>query len=237
MQHTDTKPQQQRLLCLDDSMPGTTTTGTSPTTAPPATTASTASKPPKTTASTGTPTAATAKPTKAAPSAAAVECKHPLMLLNDVGLTFGRANTFNDNTKGGMNLASWSKTPVWKHPKGCVGNLPKSMTGTLNDPVISEEGRQFLADLLMQLSDSAAPRLVRGVARAPAAAGSGRRELGLPDARRVGGRVQGQARTNRHSPLFRDMRVASPEYTRLRQLALAISCFRGKSQAATIKVH
>jgi hypothetical protein len=154
MQHTDTKPQQQRLLCLDDSMPGTTTTGASPATAPPTSTAPTSTTPPKTTADTGTTTATTAKPTTAAHSAAATECRHPLMLLNDVGLTFGRANTFNDNTKGGMNLASWSKTPVWKHAKGCVGNLPKSMTGTLNDPEISEEGRQFLADLMMQLSDA-----------------------------------------------------------------------------------
>src|SRR5207247_620902 len=32
-------------------------------------------------------------------------------------------------------------------------NLPKSLTGTLVDPPISEEGRQFLADLLVQLSD------------------------------------------------------------------------------------
>ena len=37
---------------------------------------------------------------------------------------------------------------------GCVGNLPKSFTGTLKDPVISEEGRAFLANLLRQLSDA-----------------------------------------------------------------------------------
>jgi hypothetical protein len=34
-----------------------------------------------------------------------------------------------------------------------VGNLPRSFTGTLKDPVISEEGRAFLANLLQQLSD------------------------------------------------------------------------------------
>jgi hypothetical protein len=52
-----------------------------------------------------------------------------------------------------MNLTEWSRTPVWKSKEGCVGNLPKSFSGTLGDPVISEAGRQFLADLLVQLSD------------------------------------------------------------------------------------
>jgi len=107
LQHTDTKQQQQRLMCLNEPK----TEGVMP-------------------------------------------CEHPFMMLNDVGLTFGRANTFNNNTKGGMNLAAWSKTPVWKDATNCVGNLPKSMTGTLDNPPITEAGRQFLADLMTQLSDA-----------------------------------------------------------------------------------
>jgi hypothetical protein len=76
------------------------------------------------------------------------------MMISDTGITFGRASRFNSNRKA-MNLAAWSATPVWKEgTTGCVGNLPKSFTGTLDDPVISEDGRQFLADLLLQLSDS-----------------------------------------------------------------------------------
>ena len=31
--------------------------------------------------------------------------------------------------------------------------MSKSLTGTLKNPTISEEGRRFLADLLVQLSD------------------------------------------------------------------------------------
>jgi len=76
------------------------------------------------------------------------------MLLNDVGVTFGHANTFNANSTGSMNFSEWSRTPVWKDATKCVGNLPKSMTGTLDNPTISEDGRQFLADLLGKLSDS-----------------------------------------------------------------------------------
>ena len=56
-------------------------------------------------------------------------------------------------TRPVVNLAAWRQTPVWKNGAGCVGNLPKSFTGTLDDPIISEAGRRFLADLLVQLSD------------------------------------------------------------------------------------
>jgi hypothetical protein len=82
-----------------------------------------------------------------------ISCEHPFMYLHDVGLTFGRANKLNRDDIGSMNLVEWSRTPVWKDTGGCVGNLPKSFTGTLVDPQISEDGRRFLADLLVQLSD------------------------------------------------------------------------------------
>src|SRR5262249_44903553 len=49
--------------------------------------------------------------------------------------------------------AQHKNTPVWKNPAACVAELSKSHTGTLGDPRISEAGRQFLANLLVQLSD------------------------------------------------------------------------------------
>ena len=105
LQHTDSKPQQQRIVCL----------GTAPT--------------------------------------ARDACARPFLMLNDVGLTFGRANRTNGNDTGSVNLLAWRRTPVWRQDGTCEGNLPKSLTGTLNNPVISEEGRSFLANLLTQLSD------------------------------------------------------------------------------------
>jgi hypothetical protein len=81
-------------------------------------------------------------------------CTKPLMMVNDLGLTFGRANLFNGNAVGSVNFGKWSTVPVWKDPGRCVGKLKKSFTGTLKDPVISEAGRKFLADLLAQLSDA-----------------------------------------------------------------------------------
>jgi hypothetical protein len=80
-------------------------------------------------------------------------CEHPLMYIDDLGVTFGRANWWNAGDIGSMNLAEWSRTPVWKNPKRCIGNIPQSATGTLNNPEIGEDGRQFLANLLTQLSD------------------------------------------------------------------------------------
>ena len=104
IQHTDSKPEQQRIECLEDDA---RTAGT---------------------------------------------CTRPLMMINDVGLTFGGVSLVNANSKG-MNLAAWAATPIWKGDTGCIGNLPKSATGTLKDPVISDSGRAFLAGLLTQLSD------------------------------------------------------------------------------------
>jgi hypothetical protein len=106
LQHTDSKPEQQRIVCLPLGRARTRES-----------------------------------------------CDSPFLMINDAGLTFGRANRFNANDAGSVNLVVWRQTPVWKDPTGCIGNLPKSFTGTLEDPVISEEGRRFLAALLGQLSD------------------------------------------------------------------------------------
>jgi hypothetical protein len=85
---------------------------------------------------------------------AGAACSTPLVMLQDVGVTFGRATLFNENTPSSMNLEGWSSTPVFKSASGpCVGNLSKSFTGTMGEPVISEAGRQFLAGLLQQLTD------------------------------------------------------------------------------------
>jgi hypothetical protein len=81
------------------------------------------------------------------------ECRIPLMMIQDLGVTFGRANATNHQPRGSVNLAEWKRVPIWKGPTGCIGNLSGSWTGTLKEPVIGEAGRQLLADLLLQLSD------------------------------------------------------------------------------------
>lgn len=80
-------------------------------------------------------------------------CSRTLLMINDLGMTFGRASRTNSDPPSSSNLDGWSHMPVWKNATGCVGNLPKSLSGTLADPVISEAGREFLAGLLTQLTD------------------------------------------------------------------------------------
>jgi hypothetical protein len=104
MQHSDSKPQQQKILCLGGIDEDT--------------------------------------------------CGRPFLMISDVGLTFGAASMVNSNSTSGVNLARWRNTPVWRDGPGCVGNLDKSFSGTLDKPVIGEAGRRFLAVLLQQLSDA-----------------------------------------------------------------------------------
>jgi hypothetical protein len=82
------------------------------------------------------------------------ECARPFLLVHDLGLTFGHANLFNSNDQGSVNFNGWSTTPIWKDARKCEGHLSKSASGTLGNPIISEAGRQFLAGLLVQLSDA-----------------------------------------------------------------------------------
>ena len=80
-------------------------------------------------------------------------CDKPFMMVNDLGLTFGKANITNSNQRGSANFKNWSGVRVWKDPNQCVASVSWSLTGTLRNPRISEAGRKFLADLLVQLSD------------------------------------------------------------------------------------
>lgn len=100
LQHTDSKSEQQRLLCPDE------------------------------------------------------DCGHPIAMINDLGKTFGRSSLYNADAPSALNLDAWAKTPVWAGKTGCVGNIARSYTGTLDRPPISEEGRAFLAERLQQVSDA-----------------------------------------------------------------------------------
>ena len=80
-------------------------------------------------------------------------CASTIMMAHDLGLTFGRASQWNRNAVASANLKEWSNSAVWSGKTGCVTNLPRSQTGTLDNPIVAEGGRKFLADLLLQLTD------------------------------------------------------------------------------------
>ncbi len=121
LQHTDSKREQQRLICLDDKEAGATK----------------------------------------------AECDRPFLLISDLGRTFGKANAFNRDHPGSADLDAWRSVPVWASDKGCRARIHQSLTGTLDNPVISEDGRQFLLGLLQRLSDAQLRDLFT-VARFPA---------------------------------------------------------------------
>ena len=103
------------------------------------------------------------------------DCRTPFMMTHDVGVTFGRANLFNRQAVGSVNLHEWASVPIWKDAAECVGNLAPSQTGSLSNPSISEAGRKFLADLLVQLTDDqlhALFEVARFDARPPATPGA-----------------------------------------------------------------
>lgn len=77
-------------------------------------------------------------------------CRAAWLVIKDLGATFGKATRLNSSK---MNLADWDSARVWKVGQRCVGDLPRSITGSLEDPVISEAGRRFLSRRLAMLSD------------------------------------------------------------------------------------
>lgn len=88
-----------------------------------------------------------------APTPGDEPCAETLMMVHDLGQTFGHANVFNRSSVGSVNLHEWVRAPVWQDAARCIAYLPKSSSGSLESPHISEEGRQFLATLLARLTD------------------------------------------------------------------------------------
>jgi hypothetical protein len=80
-------------------------------------------------------------------------CRAPVLMVHDLGITFGAATLMNQNMNG-ASFVNWSEVPVWKDPATCVARLKSPFPGKLQDPQISEAGRAFLAGLLVQLTDT-----------------------------------------------------------------------------------
>jgi len=77
-------------------------------------------------------------------------CAAPILVVKDLGSTFGGAKLFNYDK---MKLDSWREVPIWRDPATCQGDLSRSLIGNLEHPTISEAGRRFLATRLSMLSD------------------------------------------------------------------------------------
>lgn len=88
-------------------------------------------------------------------------CQSPFALVDDLGATFGGAGAFTGSSAK-MSLSNWAKKPVFdpatyrKTGGVCRGVLTPSLScsGGIENPVITEAGRQFLLNRLRQLSDA-----------------------------------------------------------------------------------
>jgi len=91
----------------------------------------------------------------------ATTCDKSVMLVQDVGATFGGGGWFTSNSSAKMNIDIWSGKRLWSKagtesaPQACRAILRKSLAAKdgLSDPAISEDGRRFDAGLMCQLSD------------------------------------------------------------------------------------
>jgi hypothetical protein len=96
-------------------------------------------------------------------------CNHSIMLVQDVGASFGSGGWFTSNTSAKMNIENWSGKKFWRRagtdaaPHACQASLRKSLTAKdgLSNPQISEDGRRFDAGLMCQLSDPQIEALFR----------------------------------------------------------------------------
>ena len=154
------------------------------------------------------------------------------MMVNDLGQTFGRSNLFNRDAVGSVNLEQvGGRRTSGRTPSRCIGDLPPSQTGTLENPQISEAGRKFLSDLLMRLSD-AQLRDLFDVARFAERAESSNRP---GDDRGVGQRLQEEEGRDRErdlplvdadagseGPALLDERAGAQLADRLAQLLLGV---------------
>lgn len=77
-------------------------------------------------------------------------CAQAWFVIKDLGGSFGKATLLNSSK---MKLSDWDSTVIWKDAKKCVADMPRSFTGSLEDPLISEAGRAFLSTQLAKLSD------------------------------------------------------------------------------------
>jgi hypothetical protein len=77
-------------------------------------------------------------------------CASPWLVVKDLGVTFGKATALNNSA---MDLHDWSGARIWREGTPCVGDLSRSLTGSLENPRIGEAGRKFLAGRLLLLSD------------------------------------------------------------------------------------
>jgi hypothetical protein len=137
VQHGDCKPEQQRLVCVPGGAVRRTSGGAARSSS-----------------------LGFSQDAQAEEEAGGTEyaCQSPFALVDDLGATFGGAGSFT-GSGAKMSLSNWAKKPVFEPSTSggaCRGVLTPSMScsGGMENPAITEAGRQFLLNRLQKLSDA-----------------------------------------------------------------------------------
>ena len=80
------------------------------------------------------------------------DCRHPLMLIDDLGSAFGGPSLLATHK---MRLEDWRSRPLWRDPARCVAELTSERDAHgdgLDAPHVGDAGRRLLASLLGALT-------------------------------------------------------------------------------------
>jgi hypothetical protein len=97
-------------------------------------------------------------------------CGKPLAYMHDVGGTLGRVGSTLDRIRGKgkderkLDVEAWSQVPIWKDRAACTVRIksPRLHGASFDETAISESGRLFLADLLVQITPEQMEALFAG---------------------------------------------------------------------------
>jgi hypothetical protein len=84
-------------------------------------------------------------------------CTKPMLMVHDLGFTFGGGMERNRNKRGvfsSVNLRKFLRAPLWSDPEQCITRVRQIQTGSPVSRQVSEEGRLFLAQRLQKLIDN-----------------------------------------------------------------------------------
>ncbi len=96
-------------------------------------------------------------------------CAEPHLVVHDLGYTFGGGFRVLPATVSKMDIDGWRDVGIWDDADDCELQIHPLPSSDLHDPVISEEGRAFAAQLLNQLTRAQIEDLFR-IARVDEAA-------------------------------------------------------------------
>lgn len=90
------------------------------------------------------------------------ECVSPFAYISDIGTSFGGGYKMLSSYPK-FDLDAWKAKSIWESEGPCLLHLKNSPTGSFDDVVVGEEGRQLAARLLNSLTDRQIRQLFEGI--------------------------------------------------------------------------